>query len=300
VARIVKYLLASVGLAVVVVAAVVAGREAGLLAGALVPLAALIGLTLYTRTRMDRAEKAGMADWEQVLAADASDDAFFSDWTATMPHAHGAGPALSDAGVDGGPEVEVGGSAPEGGAASPPLRPVFADDDGYASTGTGSFPFDDDDGFGDLPPLHLEHDDALGPLVDAPSVDDGGAEGDEAHLNVTPEGGTEVVLPAAGPSAVPSAPAVRSPDAEPAPLPEEVYSFAGAAPAADGTARRSVIDWTGPARIVEDEVRTSDDILAASAATALPTVTEDQPAPVAGSELARLLAKVEARLRDYD
>jgi hypothetical protein len=35
----------------------------------------------------------------------------------------------------------------------------------------------------------------------------------------------------------------------------------------------------------------------ASEATALPTAAVD---PTAGSELARLLAKVEARLRDYD
>jgi hypothetical protein len=71
-------------------------------------------------------------------------------------------------------------------------------------------------------------------------------------------------------------------------------------PSAGATDRRPLIDWTGPTRIVEDRVRTSDDILAASAATALPTATVDRPAPAAGSELSRLLAKVEARLREYD
>jgi len=42
-----------------------------------------------------------------------------------------------------------------------------------------------------------------------------------------------------------------------------------------------------------------EDIMEASAATALPTAG-DRPAPAAGSELARLLSKVEARLRYYE
>jgi hypothetical protein len=48
---------------------------------------------------------------------------------------------------------------------------------------------------------------------------------------------------------------------------------------------------------VNEQVRTSDDIMKASDATALPSAVAD---PAAGSELSRLLAKVEARLREYD
>ncbi len=59
--------------------------------------------------------------------------------------------------------------------------------------------------------------------------------------------------------------------------------------------RASPIDWTGQGGRVDERVQTSDDILRASEATALPLA-----GAAGGSELARLLAKVEARLRDYD
>jgi hypothetical protein len=69
-------------------------------------------------------------------------------------------------------------------------------------------------------------------------------------------------------------------------------AFAGAgAPAVD---TRSPIDWTGQGGRVDERVSSSDDILRVSEATAIPVAGEG------GSELARLLAKVEARLRDYD
>jgi hypothetical protein len=71
-------------------------------------------------------------------------------------------------------------------------------------------------------------------------------------------------------------------------------AFAGAgAPAHVGS--HSPIDWTGQGGRVDERVRSSDDILRASEATALPVADT-----TGGSELARLLAKVEARLRDYD
>ena len=59
--------------------------------------------------------------------------------------------------------------------------------------------------------------------------------------------------------------------------------------------QNSPIDWTGQGGRVDERVRSSDDILRVSEVTALPSSGE-----AGGSELARLLAKVEARLRDYD
>lgn len=75
-------------------------------------------------------------------------------------------------------------------------------------------------------------------------------------------------------------------------------AYAGApAAAAQSSATRALIDWSGQGRTVNEQVHTSDDIMKASDATALPSAAVD---PAAGSELSRLLAKVEARLREYD
>ncbi|HEY6532027.1 MAG TPA: hypothetical protein VIY72_06970 [Acidimicrobiales bacterium] len=74
-------------------------------------------------------------------------------------------------------------------------------------------------------------------------------------------------------------------------------AYAGAAASATEGSARMLIDWSGQGRPVNEQVRSSDDIMKASDATALPTAAVD---PTAGGELARLLAKVEARLRDYD
>ena len=72
-------------------------------------------------------------------------------------------------------------------------------------------------------------------------------------------------------------------------------SFSTPEPAFAGAgAPRSPIDWTGQGGRVDERVTSSEDIMRASEATALPTAGEG------GSELARLLAKVEARLREYD
>lgn len=72
------------------------------------------------------------------------------------------------------------------------------------------------------------------------------------------------------------------------------HAFAGAgAPILDDN--RSPIDWTGQGGRVDERVTSSDDILRVSEATALPLAAD-----TGGSELARLLSKVEARLRDYD
>ena len=61
------------------------------------------------------------------------------------------------------------------------------------------------------------------------------------------------------------------------------------------SATNSPIDWTGQGGRVDERVTSSDDILRVSEATALPVAGD-----TGGSELARLLSKVEARLRDYD
>jgi hypothetical protein len=74
--------------------------------------------------------------------------------------------------------------------------------------------------------------------------------------------------------------------------PEPAFVGAGAPMEAD---HRSPIDWTGQGGRVDERVKSSDDILRVSEATALPGAAE-----TGGSELARLLSKVEARLRDYD
>jgi hypothetical protein len=74
--------------------------------------------------------------------------------------------------------------------------------------------------------------------------------------------------------------------------PERAFAGAGA-PVLDD--HRSPIDWTGQGGRVDERVTSSDDILRVSEATALPLAAD-----TGGSELARLLSKVEARLRDYD
>ena len=87
-------------------------------------------------------------------------------------------------------------------------------------------------------------------------------------------------------------PAADGGDGRVAPVPQPERELVSAAH------RRPVIDWSGAGHAVEEQVRTSDDILAASEATALPEPVA--AAATGGSELARLLAKVEARLREYD
>ena len=70
------------------------------------------------------------------------------------------------------------------------------------------------------------------------------------------------------------------------------FAGAGAPMAVD---HNSPIDWTGQGGRVDERVQSSDDILRASEATVLPVADT-----TGGSELARLLSKVEARLREYD
>jgi len=95
----------------------------------------------------------------------------------------------------------------------------------------------------------------------------------------------------------PTAPTADDPD----PFGIDQYIAAPAEPAFAGAGapiqedHRSPIDWTGQGGRVDERVRSSDDILRVSEVTALPVAGD-----TGGSELARLLSKVEARLRDYD
>jgi hypothetical protein len=327
-----KYLLAALVTIAVTALAVFVAVKVELLAGAVVVLGALVVIALIGRMRASRAEKAGMADWKDVLDADAPADAFFSDWTRTAPSttpqvpdliepawaaaaddpvpvAPSAAPvADASPAVEAPEEADAAFTAPDQSevvstAIAPTGTPIDADlrdairdaelDATDASDPTPSaFPFDDD-GFGDL----LPSSEAPAPGPDAEPAPD------HVELAVTPPAAP---APHDSPFDVPGADLAEYF----APAGTDATAFADELtvtvstgsndPSARSTDRRPLIDWTGPTRIVEDRVRTSDDILAASAATALPTATVDRPAPAAGSELARLLSKVEARLRDYD
>jgi hypothetical protein len=324
-----KYLLAALVTAAVAALAVFVAVNVELLAGAVVVLGALVIVALVGRMRASRAEKAGMADWKDVLDADAPADAFFGEWTRTAPSATPqapdmAEPAWAAAGddvalapaVESGPVVDLAdgdepaselpdqtevvstavaptGTPIDGELPDTDLIDTLRHDEPAASAladpASSPFPFEDD-GFGDLVP-------------DAEVPSTGGDERGIEVVAVSP--GTDA--PYDSPFDVPGADLAdyfTSSDAD-ADAPEfadeltVTVSTGSTDPSAGATDRRPLIDWTGPTRIVEDRVRTSDDILAASAATALPTATVDRPAPAAGSELARLLSKVEARLRDY-
>jgi hypothetical protein len=327
-----KYLLATLVTVAVAALAVLVAVKVELLAGAVVVLGALILAALLGRMRASRAEKAGMADWKEVLDADAPADAFFSDWTRTAPSATPQTPDLAEpawaAAADdlapapppppaaetaltvGAPDVDEPAEAPDHsevvstavGSWGTPIdgdqhdagrdEELAAPDE--SDPAVSAFPFDDD-GFGDL--VAISEASAPDPRP--------GIESDEDHV--------ELALAPAAPPAPPDSPFdvlgadladYFTPAGTDAPaFADELtvtVSTGTTDPGAGATDRRPLIDWTGPTRIVEDRVRTSDDIMAASAATALPTATVDRPAPAAGSELARLLAKVEARLRDYD
>jgi hypothetical protein len=332
VARIAKFVLGAVAAGVIALGAFVVAREAGLLAGSLVVLAALIALTLASRMIAAREERSAMADWEEVLEKDAPADAFFSDWTTTVPRTGRITPARADdelalsahtaAGLESLDDLApaddpVAGAVPATDEWSEPAALTddttgVADQDeapegseplvGLAGSGipvapagddTHGFPFDDPyDGFGDLPPFpgRPDHDADLPPIVAAPF--------DPPRPEPLPHVAMEELhlgSPAADIDRPP--PGGFGPDA--APVEADAFSFAGSVAGANG-ARRSLIDWSGPVHSVDEQVRTSDDILKASAATALPTAEVDRPAPAGGSELARLLAKVEERLREYD
>lgn len=347
-ARIAKYLLGAAATVVIAFGAVAVAREAGLLAGSLVVLAALIATTLVSRQIAAREERSAMADWEDVLEKDAPDDAFFSDWTATSPRAAGITPARREDELDLSAHTSAGLESLDDLAG--PERPAAADEldltDAFAAPAPDPASSDigdptaeahldagwppattdphapgaptvaeapvPDEPAGVAPlapaPADLGHDfpfddphDGFGDFADLPPFP--GRIDEPAHEAPSAPYAPEPFSPAAdlqpGPS--PSPAGDRSPGGygvpDLAPLEADAYSFAGAP--APGRSRRSVIDWSGPIHTVDEHVKSAEDILEASAATALPTPS-DRPAPTGGSELARLLAKVEERLRDYD
>ncbi|MCD9623548.1 hypothetical protein [Rhabdothermincola salaria] len=230
---------------------------------------------------------------------------------------------------------ETDGPTPETSPSPAPATSGTDDETSASASDDEVFPFDDpSDTWGDLPPLpgldtpappaagepapvSADHEDTIGDGSESPEP----AGSDETPLAPAAEDADPVTAwdptaePGRGfdPLPTPTAPAEAAepvgpsgtgapPDpGVPVTAEADAYSLAGVGqPSGNGTSsRRSIIDWSGPVHAIDEQVRTSDDILAASAATALPT-SEDRPAPSGGSELTRLLSKVEARLRDYE
>ena len=262
--RVLKVLGVVLCLAGMVVLAVFAYRRSGLLVGSLVVLAALLVVALAARREAAREEKAGMADWRDATADDeAAREEFFGDWTATGPAAAPVRPnSVSHE------EAELLASLSELG--SPPKadpRPVEA-----AAAAT---------------PAPAE--DVPAAATSTPDAPDEGTEDDEP------------ASAAAAPVSAPVATTEPGPDPEPAPT----NGHGSDHDLVVAASRRSVIDWNGTGGSIEDHVRTNDDILAASEVTALPepiaaTAGAGAGPAAGGSELARLLAKVESRLRDYE
>jgi hypothetical protein len=273
VSRITKIVVAVLATALVAAGAIVVYRETDLLTGSLVVLAALMIVGLLARRVAVREEKAGMAEWErETVASAAAAEDLFGEWKVSSPRGDtpSAPPATP---MSPSPTVAppVPGRAP---LPAPPLpvdaevpepndptvtmsRPIGAQEDRHDQISARA-----DDRGDDRPDDHGE---LHRSVTDAPTpprpVDDA-----PDHFV-----GTEARTPA----------------------------FAGATAAASSasTAPKALIDWTGQGGRVNEQVRSSDDIMKASEVTALPTAAVD---PTAGGELARLLAKVEARLRDYD
>lgn len=264
--RILKVALAVVAIALVVVGAVVVYRETDLLTGSLVVLAGLMIVALLARRVAAREEQAGMADWEDETqaSAEAAED-LFGEWGLSTPRddrrtSTTTGPRAAS------PSVAPPVPPAHGGPATP--MPMGAEVPEPADPSVAvSRPLR---GEADEPPdteslvASLFVNDPPPAPTPSPLADDADPFGVDQYVSA----------------------AAPSPSSAPAP------AFVGAgAPVTD---THSPIDWTGQGGRVDERVSTSDDILRASEATALPTAGEG------GSELARLLAKVEARLRDYE
>lgn len=312
--KVVKVLGIVVSVAAVVAISVFAYRRAGMLAGSLVVLAALIAVALLARREAAREERVGMDEWKEASAdSDAASEELFGDWSLTSPAARGRGgpvdpdeaellAALNELGapprVDPSPRQAT--PVQDGAPAEAPaaVEPVTAEPvAGQAVTeqDTTEPSAVEADATEELPVESRAAEDA--PTEPTPDRVDGGT----LTGFDDPAGWDPIVTmvsdtaPVGGGRAdvAPEAPWVGDDPDTPvtAPVEDPERELVTAAH------RRPVIDWTGAGRSVEEQVRSSDDILAASDATALP---EPVVAATGGSELARLLAKVEARLRDYD
>jgi hypothetical protein len=131
----------------------------------------------------------------------------------------------------------------------------------------------------------------LAPVVDTRPIDEAPEPtGAGTALDADPSPSFPAPAPITGAPVADTAP-VAAPDDRPVEADRRTPAMAGAATGD----RSSLIDWRGGQAPIDEAVRSSDDILRASEATALPT-----EASGAGGELARLLSKVEARLRDYE
>lgn len=268
VSRILKMAAVVVGVSLVIVGAVVVYRETDLLTGSLVLLSGLMIAALLARRAAAREERAGMADWEEETRdSEQAAEGLFAEWAASTP---------TDEFTSSAPSAPVIGSAP---SVAPPVAP--------RSSGPAS-----------LVPNGAEVPEPADPSV-AVSRPLRGSEPQDTEALVASLFLTDDPAPAA--STVPEVeapPVIAVDDYISAPsfsdTPEHAFAGAGA-PAGHA----SPIDWTGQGGRVDERVKSSDDILRASEATALPSVGAVGDGD-GGTELARLLAKVEARLRDYD
>ena len=256
--RIAKIVVAVLAAVLVAVGAIVVYRETDLLTGSLVVLAALMIVGLLARRVAAREEKAGMAEWErEAMASAAAADELFGDWKVSTPRTDTAAPAPP---------------APTPISPSPTVAPPVP--------GPASLP---------APPLPVG---AEVPEPDDPTVTmSRPIRTPDDRPDDRPDGGRTV-----GEDHDPTRPDADVPD-DLAGVDTRTPAYAGAAAASTAGSARALIDWTGQGRPVNERVQSSDDIMRASDATALPSAAVD---PAAGGELARLLAKVEARLRDYD
>ena len=272
--RILKMAAAVVGVALVVAGAVVVYRETDLLTGSLVLLSGLMIAALLARRAAAREERAGMADWEQeTLDSELAAEDLFAEWGASSP-----GDDFDRAT----PSAPVLGSAP---SVAPPVAPRSSGPATPVPNGA-EVPQPADPSVAVSRPLRSSEPQDTEALV--------------ASLFLKDEPTPAPVIDAAPPAPVVDEPPVIHVDdfiSAPAFADRSEPAFAGAgAPAGHS----SPIDWTGQGGRVDERVKSSDDILRASEATALPSVGAVGGGDGGGTELARLLAKVEARLRDYD
>ena len=263
--RILKVALGIVAMALVVGGALVVYRETDLLTGSLVLLSGLMIAALLARRAAVREEREGMADWESetLQSAEAAED-LFGEWAISSPTEERARQESTAPPMSPAPSVAPPVPPHNNGTASP-LMPVGAE-----------VPEPADPSVAVSRPLRNEDDEPQDTetlvaslfVTDTPPVE---------PLTVDPD--------PFGTDPFGTGPLISAP-------PEPAFVGAGA-PMPDN--HRSPIDWTGQGGRVDERVKSSDDILRVSEVTALPVAGE-----TGGSELARLLSKVEARLRDYD
>jgi hypothetical protein len=275
-----KVVVGAIAAALVVVGAIVVYRETDLLTASLVLLAGLMIAALLARRAAAREERAGMADWEAETraSAEAADD-LFAGWSSTTPI--GDGWVTTPDGFGNGSNGASGNGSGHLHDVTDPAAAFEAPEhtDEADRADEAEAPGADDA----VEPFEPTADDAPlwdGPAAPAPSP----AAFDTAESSEAPDG-----PPAARWSDDPEHPGQAQDRWSVLATPEPAFASAGAG-------RASPIDWTGQGGRVNEQVRGSDDILRASEATALPA----EGSVAGGSELARLLAKVEARLRDYE